>query len=133
MSMFRYEKTLLSQQAAAINVDQIGTPLQIIPSARDKVTEPAQGFYAWFRVTQTGGVTSPTTDVKLQTSQDKVNWVDAVAATQLTANGGLTELKAIPALTKWVRAVSVLAGATKPDHTVQVVLLSNAHFETSTK
>ena len=69
-----------------------------------------------------------TTNAQVQTSHDGVNWVAAVSATQLAANGAVHEFKDIAALGPYVRAVSTLAGGTLPNHTIVVKLASNGPF-----
>ena len=131
MSLYRHTRALLAVITAA-NTDQTGATKVVLPSDGDKVPDQAQSYRVFFDVTQSGGVTAPTTDVKLQTSHDKTNWVTVASATQLTADGEVHEFADVSALGPYVRAVTELGGATKPNHTAIVVLASNAPFRVKT-
>ena len=81
-------------------------------------------------VYQSGGASSPTSQIKIQTSPDNVNWVDNVESTQLTATGDKAETKShatLPIL-RYVRAVTTLGGGTNPNHTSEVRIISNGPF-----
>ena len=127
MSLYRHISTLLSQTEAA-NTAKTGSSFVIIADESDGVNDTQQSFKAFFDVTQSGGATSPTTDVHLQTSHDGTNWVNVVSATQLTADGAVHEFKDVSAIGPFVRAVSSLGGGTAPNHTVTVKLASNGPF-----
>ena len=131
MSLYRHTRALLAVITAA-NTDQTGASKVVLPSDGDKVTDQAQTYRVFFDVTQSGGVTAPTTDVKLQTSHDKTNWVAVASSTQLTADGEVHEFADVSALGPYVRAVTELGGATKPNHTAIVVLASDAPFRVKT-
>jgi hypothetical protein len=117
---------------AVTNEDQVGSTYEVIPASEDSVQDGDHGFQVYFGLTQTGGATSPTTTAKLQTSLDKTNWIDVVTSTQLAADGAKFETKdgaqaAVPLL-PFVRAVTVLAGGTKPNHTADIRLIASAPF-----
>ena len=131
MSLYRHTRALLAVITAA-NTDQTGSKKVVLPSDGDRVSDQAQAYRVFFDITQSGGVTAPTTDVKLQTSHDKTNWVTVASATQLTADGEVHELADVTALGPFVRAITQLGGATKPNHTAIVVLASNAPFRLKT-
>jgi hypothetical protein len=132
MRLHRNTFKLLSVTGNAVNTDQNGTPYRIEPSANDLTSDTEQSFMIALILSQTGGANSPTSKIKLQTSMDKLNWVDVLESTQLTADGSKAENKdASPAgtpLLKWVRVVTVLGGTTKPNHTAEVWLTSDAPF-----
>jgi len=127
MSLHRHTATLLAV-TSAVATDQVGSTFVVLPADGDRLNDKDQSFRAFFHATQDGGVTAPTTDVRLETSDDKTNWVSVVAATQLTQNGSVHEFKDVTALGPYVRTVTVLAGATKPNHTATVTLVSNGPF-----
>ncbi len=117
---------------AATAEDQTGSTYQVLPASEDAVQDGDHGIQVYFGLTQSGGATSPTAQAKLQTSLDKTNWIDVVSSTQLAADGSKYETKdatnaAVPLLT-YVRAVTVLAGGTKPSHTADVRLVASAPF-----
>jgi hypothetical protein len=132
MRLHRNTFKLLSITGNAVNTDQNGTAYRIEPSTTDSTHDPDQSFLLALIFSQAGGATSPTTKIKLQTSMDKINWVDVLESTQLTADGSKAENKdANPTgtpLLKWVRVITVLGGATKPNHTAEVWLTSDAPF-----
>lgn len=132
MRLHRNTFKLLSVAGNAVNTNQNGTAYRIEPSAHDTTNDTDQTFMLSLILGQTGGASSPTSKVKLQTSMDKLNWVDVLESTQLTADGSKAENKdANPAgtpLLKWVRAVTVLGGTTLPNHTAEVWLTSDAPF-----
>lgn len=80
------------------------------------------GWAVGFVVTQSGGVTSPTTDCALQHSIDKTTWIDVEVSTQLTADGTAKEITAIALLGPYIRVITKLGGGTKPTATAKVVL-----------
>lgn len=127
MSLHRHAAPLLAV-ASAVATGQVGSTFVVLPADGDRLSDKDQSFRAFFHATQAGGATSPTTDVRLETSDDKTNWVPVVSATQLAQDGSVHEFKDITALGPFVRAVTVLAGATKPNHTARVVLVSNGPF-----
>ena len=127
MSLHRHTASLLSV-TSAVATDQIGSSFVVLPADGDRLNDKDQSFRAFFHATQEGGVTAPTTDVRLETSDDKTNWVSVVAATQQTQDGSVHEFKDITALGPFVRAVTQLGGGTKPDHTATVQLVSNGPF-----
>ena len=127
MSLHRHAATLLSV-SSAVAVGQIGTTYVVLPADGDNVSDNNQSFRAFFHATQAGGDTAPTTDVRLETSGDKTNWIPVVSASQLAQDGQVHEFKDAPALGPYVRAVTQLGGGTKPNHTATVQLVSNGPF-----
>lgn len=113
----------------ATNTAQTGTSYKVSGTYGDDVAEFQQNVHVYFAATQTGGATSPTTQIKLQTSMDNTNWIDLVSSTQLTADSSKYETKdhSTPStpLCKYVRAITVLGGGTVPNHTATVMLISD--------
>ena len=127
MSLHRHTRALLAV-TTAVDSGQIGSTYVVLPAEGDRVRDNEQSYRVFLDATQEGGATAPTTDVRLETSHDKQNWVNVASATQLTQDGEIHEFKAVTALGPYVRAVTQLGGATKPNHTAVVVLVSNAPF-----
>ena len=127
MPLYRNVKPVLSLSEAA-NTNQTGQTLAILPENCGTEGDESPTFAVFFDVTQNGGSSSPTTDVRLQTSHDGDTWITVASATQLTANGEVHELVELDKLGPFVRAVSVLGGGAKPNHTVKVVLASCSPF-----
>lgn len=130
MRLMRNMATLLAVTANNVNTDQSGSTYRIETSTDDGIHDTDQTYQVYFKLAQAGGASSPTTKLKLQTSPDKTNWVDVVESTQLTADGSKIEIKDVaggPLLT-YVRAVSVLGGGTKPNHTCEIRLVSDGSF-----
>ena len=107
---------------------QTGSIYRITPSVLDDVQTPAQSFRVYFSNVQSGGATSPTSQIKLQSSYDKVTWFDVASSTQLTADSSRAELADITALGPYVRAITLVGGATAPNHKAEVRIVSNAPF-----
>ena len=131
MRLHRHTFRLLAV-SGNVTTDQASPAYRIEPSVNDNARDIDQSFLLHLQFSQNGGATSPTTKVKLQTSMDKQNWVDVLESTQLTADGSKAETKdtapsGLPLL-KWVRAITVLGGATRPSHTAEVWLTSDAPF-----
>ena len=127
MSLHRHTASLLTVSTATAT-EQTGSTYAVLPADGDGVADYSQSFRVFLSASQTGGATSPTTSVKVETSTDGTNWVEAALSTQLTADGGVSEMKAITALGPLVRARTILGGGTKPSHTAKVVLVSNGAF-----
>ena len=110
--------------------DVVGNEFTVIPSDIDDVSDADQKWHVLVSATQSGGVTSPTTDVTIETSFDGgTTWVAVAAATQLTGDGGAPELLELKALGPRIRASKKLGGATKPNSTAVVRLASNGLFK----
>ncbi len=127
MAVYKFKKSLLAV-TAAVNTAQAG-------DAKVMLEGPEEGelaFKVWFDLTQAGGATSPTVKAALQTSHDGEKWATVVESTQLTADGSLSEWKAAADLGPYVRAVTVLGGATLPNHTAAVYLMSHNPFKLKT-
>ena len=83
-------------------------------------------YFVAVHLTQSGGASSPTSKVILQTSPDNSTWIDLATSTQLTSDGTVDEIKdpTLP-LFRYVRAKTVLGGDTAPTHSAVVFLASN--------
>ena len=124
MAVFKFKKTLLSV-SEEVNTAQQGFSRVLLEGPQ----EGELAFKVWFDLTQSGGATSPTTKAVLQTSHDGEKWADVVESTELTADGALSEWKGVADVGPYVRAVTVLGGATLPNHTADVYLLSHNPFK----
>jgi len=130
MRLHRNIATLMDLGSA--NTDQTGNIYEVLPASEDPVHDGDHAFQVYFALTQSGGATSPTVTAKLQTSLDKVNWIDLVTSTVLNQDGSKAETKdagtaSAPMLT-YVRAITLLGGDTKPTHAANVRLVSIAPF-----
>ena len=127
MAIYRHIATLLDVTTATDQA-QTGSAYAVLPLDGDRQNDAQQGWRVFFDATQSGGATSPTTDVVLETSHDGTNWVQVAQATQLTADGEVHEFAAVSALGPYVRASTVLGGGTPPSHTATVKLASSGPF-----
>lgn len=133
MKFYKNMATLLAV-TTAVATDQTGTTYRIETNSEDGIPDTEQDFQFYFYGSQSGGASSPTSQIKIQTSPDNVNWVDNVESTQLTADGDKAETKShstLPLL-RYVRAVTTLGGGTNPSHTCEVRILSNGPFRLKT-
>jgi hypothetical protein len=119
----------------ASDVGQLGAAYRIQPSADDAVSDRDQSFqlHAVLSMTASGGAQS--VKVKLQTSLDKVNWLDVAETARLTdtRTEALTKDAPLGVLQTWVRAVTVVGGQVAPLHTATVWLTSDAPFRCRTE
>ena len=129
MKLFKNMATLLAV-STAVATNQTGSTYRLESNAEDGVNDHEQDFQVYFYGAQSGGASSPTSQMVLQTSPDNVNWYDVTTSTELTATGDLAETKDVDGapLLKYVRARTVLGGGTNPDHTCEVRLVSNGSF-----
>ena len=120
----------IAEVTTAVATNQTGTTYRIESNAEDGVKDHEQDFQVYFYGNQSGGASSPTSQMVLQTSPDNVNWYDVTASTELTATGDLAETKDVDGapLLKYVRAKTTLGGGTNPNHTCEVRLVSNGSF-----
>jgi hypothetical protein len=110
--------------------DVVGHEHTVVPSDLDNVGDADQAWHVFVAATQSGGATSPTTDVIVETSFDGGStWAEVASATQLTGDGGKPELIALKALGPRLRATKKLGGGTKPNSTAVVLLASNGLFK----
>ena len=127
MSAFRNIAKLLFVQPPSNN-GVMGPIYTLLPADGDGVGDQNQSFRVFFHGSQQGGAESPTTDIRLETSDDRMNWVLVASATQLAQDGQVHEFKDVPALGPYVRATTFLSGGTRPNHTASVSLVSNGAF-----
>lgn len=117
----------------AVVVTTTGSTYKILGSPRDDVSGAEQEFAFVFEGSQTGGASSPTADLKVQTSIDGSVWHDVCSATQMTSGApAVSEFKQgaedVPLVCKYVRAKLTLAGGTNPTTTCSVNIISNGRF-----
>lgn len=145
MRLHRNTFKLLAVAGDAVNTDQVGPAYRVQPSAEDGLPDTQQDYqlHAVLTLTKVGTTTEEgeplerlrqSARVKLQTSIDKVNWIDVVESAKALENGTKVVTKGAqgPLLT-WVRAVTVLTGAVKPNHTASVWLTSDGPFRCRTE
>ena len=84
-ALHSFHKPILKMAETAA-VAQTGSPYRLNGVGADEVATPSQSLRVLFRNEQSGGATSPTSQVKLQTSYNKVDWIDVASSTQLTAD-----------------------------------------------
>ena len=127
MGLLRHSKALLSVPTAT-NTGQVGTTYVVVPADGDRTRDHEQSWVAWFKVSQVGGAGGPMTDARVETSFDGSEWVPAAEATALTVAGNVAEMKPVRSIGPFVRAVTELDGATKPNHTASIILASDGPF-----
>ena len=129
MKLYKNMAVLL-RVATAVSDDQVGDTYRVETSSEDGVHDHDQDYQFYFKATQSGGASSPTSQIKVQTSPDGENWVDLVESTELTAEGTKVETKSTTTLPllKFVRAITSLGGGTKPHLACEVRLVSTAPF-----
>ena len=126
MPIYRHIQPLINVTTPS-NLAQTGTIYLILPM-EGIGDESDQDFRAFIDATQSGGASSPTTDVFIQTSGNGTNWINVANMTRLTATGEQHEFVSIGHLGPYIRVISVLAGGTLPNHTVTVKLASDRSF-----
>lgn len=127
MSCYRTTRPVLTL-SEAVNTSQTGTTLAILPENCGTEGDDSPSFAVFFDVTQAGGSSSPVTDVHLQTSHNGKHWITLVSSTQLTKDGEVHEFVELEKLGPFIRAITVLGGGGKPNHTANVVLASCSPF-----
>lgn len=120
MGAYRHSHVLLDV-VADTNVPQVGPTFELAG------TDPYQEWGVVLHITQLGGVTSPTVTGQFDVSADGVNW-STFSQTSLFADGTKDVRTLQKDLPKYVRGSSALSGATLPNHTVKVVLVSTKPF-----
>ena len=128
MPSFRHVRTVLAMSKAKTE-NQSGETLRLVPGEGDGVNDTSQLFRVFFDVVQSGGASSPTTDVSLETSHDGSSWIKLVGSTQVTADATTHEWKEVTCVGPYVRATTTVGGGTKPSHQVTVKLASTAPFK----
>lgn len=129
MSTLHSLRCVLLSLSVAANANQTGHVMMLVPS-----TDASQTFRLHTVLTQSEtGVSDSNNPITVSTviehSPDNVNWMEMVPGVTTNANGSLSQFLAIASLMKYVRVKTVLTGAMKPFHTVQISLLSNRRFE----
>lgn len=114
--------------SGTLAVDTAGTAYRYQP-IDGQVDEAELDIRFVIRHTQTGGATSPTSQLIIQDSSDNVNWKTAIAGTSRTADGTYIETldSTSVALGPYVRAFLDVGGGTPPNVTnITVDMVSNA-------
>ena len=129
MKLHRNTYKLLVVAGEGVNTDQIGMALRVQPSAEDNTPDTDQSFGIHAVISMVGDA-KQNVRAKLQTSVDKVNWVDVLETPRVTSSTTEVFTKDSPLLTllPWVRAVTVLAGQVKPAHKATIWLTSDGPF-----
>lgn len=124
--LFPYTETIYN--VTGKTASENGAIYRIVPKRNQDLVNGA--FRAFLVATQSGGASSPTTDLKVQTSVDGTNWIDWTSVTQLTADGTNEELEGANSqdLGVYVRAVLTLGGGTAPTVAAKVLIASNIKF-----
>lgn len=133
MKLYKHMATLLSI-TTAVATSTTGATYRLETSTEDGVRDHEQEYQVYFYALQAGGASSPTSQIKLQTSPDNSVWHDVVTSTELTADSTEAETKDVSTapLLKYVRAVTVLGGGTNPNHVGECRLVSNGSFRLRT-
>ena len=133
MIFYKHMATLLLI-STAVAAEETGPTYRIDTNAEDGVKDHEQTFQVYFYNSQSGGASSPTSQLVLQTSPDNERWYDLVESTELSADGEKIESKDVNGapLLRFVRVRTALGGGTKPHHTAEVRLLSNGSFRCKT-
>ena len=126
--LFNKTATILDVTGKTATYD--GAAYLLAPIDGDEIDGQNQEFRAFFVVTTTGGASTPTADLIVQTSNDNVNWLTWVAATQVTTATTLVELKGATSLDcgRYVRAKLSLGGGTAFTTAAKLQILSNGRF-----
>lgn len=133
MQLYKNMAVLLAV-TTAVSTDQTGNTYRVETNAEDGVQDHEQDFQVYFYGSQSGGASSPTSQMVLQTSPDNERWYDVTESTELTADGEKAETKDVNGapLLRYVRVKTALGGGTKPSHTCEVRLVSNGSFRCKT-
>lgn len=127
MGLFRHIYPLLSVSEDAVG-SQTGASYAIVPSDSDRTEDHQISFRAFIDAIQSGGGSSPTLKVSVQTSHDGTSWVDALTPLQMAADGTTHQFRTIDALGPYVRATTELGGSPLPTQVVTVVLAADGAF-----
>ena len=134
MKLHRNTFKLLSVTGEGVATDQVGLAFRVQPSAEDNTADTDQSF-GIHAVLSLQGDEKQSVRAKLQTSIDKVNWVDLLETPRVTAKA--TEVFSKDAagvvLLTWVRVVTLLGGQVKPAHKATVWLTSDGPFRCRTE
>ena len=129
MNLYRNMATLLAI-SVAVATETTGSTYRIEANNEDGVKDHEQDYQVYFSATQSGGASSPTSQIVVQTSPDNSTWYDLAESTELSTAGSKAETKDVSGapILKYIRAVTVLGGGTNPNHTCEVRLVSNGAF-----
>lgn len=99
-----------------------GSVYNIVPQDQDQTADHEMSVGVYLHTTQSGGATSPTTDLVVESSGDGTLWVPVASATQLAADGAKNELDEVALIGPFIRVRLVLGGGTKPTATGKAML-----------
>jgi hypothetical protein len=126
MGNFSRHKAILLSQTTGTAASVTGTAKRIKP-ANDEVPDYQQTFGVVFKTTGASMSSTPSITPSLETSWDGTNWTVIATGTALTADGTLTEQKAITgSVGPYVRAKATIGGTAT--FTGTATLISNAGF-----
>lgn len=125
-----FHKSATIYTATAIIASATGAAYLLAPLDGDELDGQNQEFRAALVMTTTGGASTPTADLIIETSNDGTNWMTWVQSSQVTTATTLTEIKGASALDlgRYVRARVALAGGTPFTTTVSLAIVSNGRF-----
>jgi len=119
-------KTLQTITAVAVSTN--GTAYIPVPK-EDAESNAITKVRALFYLDQSGGSSSPTSKLKIQTSVDAVYWADVVESSTLTTTDSLCEESPEIAIGPYVRSALVLSGGVAPTCTGYVCLICTAPLD----
>lgn len=117
----RFEILLISEVASS---GQTGRSHRIIP-ALNSHSDTDISFHAFVHMHMTGGASSPTVTVHLETSPNGTLWCAVGQPVVFDTAGDVCKLVPLETLCSYVRARIVLAGGTLPSYTGDVQLLAS--------
>ena len=128
--MYLRHSSLILDDSTPSDSDAVSNVHTLVPSDIDGLGDARQEWFFFVETNQSGGATSPTTDVYVETSFDGgTSWAKVAGATQLTGDGGKTELVEPTALGPHLRVTKKLGGGTKPSSSAVVRLASNGMYQ----
>lgn len=126
--VFNYSQQLYN--VSAKTASENGEVYEIKPVRHTDIDQSELELKAWCVVTTTGGASSPTADLVIETSADAVNWYTWDSITQITTATTSTQFLSTTdkVFFRYVRARLALGGGTAPTTTARVLLCSNGKF-----
>lgn len=130
--LYRFGSSTSLLSFGSVSTSQTGSAYLIKPDDCDRTDDKDMTFKAVATYTQSGGSSSPTVGVSIETSVDGVNWIVAATFTGRTTDGSTTETVALTTLLPYVRAKTTLGGGGLPAHTATVKLVADGPFTLGT-